>query len=118
MADNKVKTRIQNKHDFEINWLRATFTPLAGEIIVYDRETELDDSILTTKIGGVDTAVVPVTYEDGTIRSTAYSYNRFKIGDGKTRVNELPFIGDNLIGSGFDDPTAATTSQYYFKYSK
>ena len=33
----QINTRIQHKHDIGANWLRATgFTPLAGEIIVYD----------------------------------------------------------------------------------
>ena len=94
MAESKVKTRIQNKHDFEINWLQATFPPLKGEIIVYDSEIDATGAILKTKIGGVDTAVVPVTLKDGTVlRSTAYNYSRFKIGDGITPVNDLPFVG-------------------------
>lgn len=33
-------TRIQNKHDIEANWKLATnFTPLAGEIIIYDPDS-------------------------------------------------------------------------------
>lgn len=63
--EKKIKTRIQQKHDLEVNWTAAgtgtnPFIPMAGEVIVYDR----DDN---------------------------YSYERFKIGDGKTKVHELPF---------------------------
>lgn len=71
MAEKKIKTRIQNKHDLEANWLNATgFIPLAGELIVYD----VDDT---------------------------HDAPRFKVGDGVlnaegkvvgTNVNDLPFI--------------------------
>jgi hypothetical protein len=37
MAEKIVKTRIQNKHDLEVNWNNATFIPIAGEIIIYDK---------------------------------------------------------------------------------
>lgn len=56
-----LKTRIQNKHDIEANWVAAVnFIPLAGEVIVYDQD---------------DTHAQP----------------RIKIGDGTTKVNLLPF---------------------------
>jgi hypothetical protein len=56
-----IKTRIQNKHDIEANWLQAeNFKPLAGEIIIYDPDS-------------------------------THSSARVKIGDGNTLVNNLPF---------------------------
>ena len=59
---NTLRTRLVNKHDIEANWLKAeNFTPLQGELIVYD----VDEN---------------------------YSYERIKMGDGVTNVNELPFI--------------------------
>ena len=37
MAEKNLKARIVHKHDTEENWLKATnFTPMQGEIIVYD----------------------------------------------------------------------------------
>ena len=37
MAEKNIKSRIVHKHDTEANWKLATgFTPMAGEIIVYD----------------------------------------------------------------------------------
>ena len=61
MAEKVVKTRIQQKHDIEANWNKATnFIPLKGEMIVYD----VDDT---------------------------HSYERYKLGDGVTVVTELPF---------------------------
>lgn len=60
-----IKTRIQNKHDIEANWLQATgFVPLAGELIIYDPD---------------DTHKIP----------------RIKIGDGETLVGQLDFIDSN-----------------------
>lgn len=38
MAEKRVNTRIQNKHDTEANFNNATFSPLPGEIIVYDKD--------------------------------------------------------------------------------
>lgn len=61
MAEKTLNTRIQQKHDIEANWLKATnFIPKVGEIIVYDA----DDN---------------------------YPYARTKIGDGTTTVINLPF---------------------------
>jgi hypothetical protein len=66
-----------NKHDIEKHWdLAINFKPYAGEIIVYDRD---DNVIVDEKTG-----------EYG-----KYSYERFKIGDGKTLVKDLPFADEN-----------------------
>jgi hypothetical protein len=108
-----IKTRIQNKHDTEANWKLATsFMPLAGEVIIYDPDA-------------------------------THERPRVKIGDGKTLVNQLDFVHadfvagsnititpdatndkitisaalDDVISTGTADPTADTTSQFYFKYS-
>ena len=62
MATKRISTRVQNKHDTEANWNKATnFIPLAGELIVYDADS-------------------------------THTYQRFKIGDGKTAVSSLPFL--------------------------
>lgn len=66
MANKVIKTRMVQKHDTSENWAKAeNFSPLVGEIIVYD------------------------------------DLNKFKIGDGKTNVNDLPFtgVGNSGIGS-------------------
>ena len=37
MSTKKIDSRISLKHDTEANWIKATnFTPLIGEIIIYD----------------------------------------------------------------------------------
>ena len=64
----KLKTRIQIKHDAKANWDKATnFKPLPGEIIIYD----------------------------GVIEDGIYLVQpRIKIGDGIHTVSELPFMED------------------------
>ena len=43
MAEKTLKTRIIQKHDTEANWLLATnFTPMNGEIIIYDEDDNYD----------------------------------------------------------------------------
>lgn len=77
MAQKKVNTRIQNKHDLEVNWLQATnFIPLPGELIVYDVEVDASGTTLALPSG----------------RTTPYTYERFKIGDGINLVKDLPFV--------------------------
>ena len=40
MAEKEIKGRIQQKHDIQENWEKATgFIPKIGEIIVYDADT-------------------------------------------------------------------------------
>lgn len=62
MSNNRIKTRIVQKHATETDWAKAiNFIPLQGEVIVYD----IDDN---------------------------YNYERIKIGDGVQNVNNLPFV--------------------------
>lgn len=64
MTDKNIYSRMQQKHDVQANWEKAVnFTPLVGEIIIYDP----DENNLKSRI---------------------------KIGDGKTNVNNLIFIGN------------------------
>lgn len=82
MAQKTVKTRIQQKRELEVDWLKATsFVPLAGEIIVYEAEVDADGSHRELPSG----------------RTTPYTYARFKIGDGIQNVNDLPFTLDNIL---------------------
>ena len=75
MANEKIiKSRQQQKHDIEANWLKAiNFIPVDGEIVIYDAET-------------VDTDFT------GTGRALPITYARVKIGDGINNVNDLPFL--------------------------
>lgn len=69
MADRKIKTRIQLKHDTPANWNQAVnFIPLIGEVIVYEADAN-------------------------------NSTSRIKIGDGKTVVSSLPFFSPQTVTS-------------------
>ena len=61
---NTYNARIQQKHDVEANWLKATtFIPKAGELIIYDVDSN-------------------------------NAAPRFKVCDGETVVSNLPFSND------------------------
>ena len=60
--EKNINTRVQHKHDIEVNWNKAiNFIPKAGEIIIYDADEK-------------------------------YNYSRIKVGDGVKSVINLPFI--------------------------
>lgn len=62
MAEKNINSRIQNKHDTEENWDKATnFIPKIGEFIIYDKDS-------------------------------THTYQRLKVGDGVTTVPKLEFI--------------------------
>lgn len=108
-----IKTRIQNKHDLEVNWNAATgFIPLKGELIVYDIEVDENKRPITKVVDGVEKAVYELAG-----RTTPYTYERFKIGDGINLAKNLPFTTDTMISCGTTDPNADLTCQFYFKYS-
>lgn len=64
MSEKFIKTRVTQKHDTESNWLKTSFVPNQGELIIYDIEENVS------------------------------SYERIKIGDGIHNINELPFVTD------------------------
>ena len=73
MAEKSLNTRIQLKHDTEVNWDKATnFIPKLGEVIVYD----VDDN---------------------------YDFPRMKVGDGETVVTELPFVYEPVTKADIDE---------------
>ena len=67
-----INTRIQHKHDIESNWNRAT------EFIPMQGEIIIYDA------------------------DESYSYERFKIGDGKTLIINLPFYLEHEIESALE----------------
>lgn len=79
MAEKNIRSRIVHKHDLESNWLLATNFTPKQGELII---YDIDDS---------------------------YSYERFKIGDGKTNVNLLPFTEDIL--KTYTDDAVAQKSQ-------
>lgn len=61
MAEKTLKTRIVHKHDIEANWnLAKNFTPLQGEVIVYDIDTNYNYERI--KIGDGQTNVIDLPF--------------------------------------------------------
>lgn len=105
MIQKNIKSRIVNKHAIESDWIKATnFVPLQGELVIYDIEIDADGNTLTLPEG----------------RTTPYNYERFKIGDGVTNVNELPFALETASGGGIVTvdtlPTEGATDTIYKVY--
>lgn len=67
MAEKNIKSRVVHKHDTESNWSKAT--------------------TFIPKQGEI------IIYDI----DSNHSYERFKIGDGVTKVNSLPFANDKII---------------------
>lgn len=87
MANEKIfNTRVQLKNDIEANWVKAVnFSPLPGEIIIYNAEIEGDDEQLPRDLE---------TQQE--LRDYWITYPRIKIGNGVTNVNNLPFINTQV----------------------
>lgn len=82
----KLSTRIINKHATAAIWNDTNFTPLQGEIVVYDP--------------GYDST-------DG----KTYKRERMKIGDGTHTVQELPFVNElETVVSKPKETTVVVTS--------
>ena len=63
MSENRLHGRIVNKHDVEANWLKATnFTPMLGEIIIYDVDETHD--LPRIKVGDGKTLVSSLPFTD------------------------------------------------------
>ena len=64
MADKVLNSRIIHKHDTEANWLKAiNFTPLQGELIVYDVDDDHDYERFKIGDGTTNVAILPFVYE-------------------------------------------------------
>lgn len=73
MATQQQNARVRLKNDIEANWKKATsFIPKQGELIIYNAEKNTDE--------------LPAD------RTYYIKYPRFKVGDGTTNVNNLPFF--------------------------
>ena len=67
MSEKNIKSRIIHKHDTEANWIKAT--------------------------GFIPKQAEIIIYD----KDSTHAYERFKIGDGVTNVNSLPFADDTKV---------------------
>lgn len=54
MATKTLSTRIQLKNDTLVNWNKATFVPLAGELLIYKDTGKLKVGDGTKTVGNLD----------------------------------------------------------------
>lgn len=86
MSTKNIKTRIKQNHKIEKQWdNEQSFTPLDGELIVYDSEIDKNGNNVT----GQDD-FLPAG------RTVGYSYPRIKIGNGVSKLSELQFLVEEL----------------------
>ena len=59
-----INTRVQLKHDIETNWNKATnFIPLAGEVIIYDKDSNYNYNRIKIGDGITNVNVLPFVIE-------------------------------------------------------
>lgn len=107
--EKRIRSRSIQKHDLEVNWNKATsFVPYKGEFIIYDIEVDEEGNDITQTVDGVEKTVYELVG-----RTTPYTYERFKIGDGKTPVIDLPFTinAHNNIYYGVCDTASSTKAK-------
>ena len=91
--EKRIRSRSIQKHDLEVNWNKATsFVPYKGEFIIYDIEVDENGNNITQIVDGVEKTVYELVG-----RTTPYTYERIKLGDGKTKISELPFIDNTSL---------------------
>lgn len=94
MSEKTLKSRIVNKHDIEANWKLATnFSPLAGEIIIYDPDENNENS--RVKIGDGETNVNDLPFVTDTAKPTDLVVNMtagFVAGKGIVYSCDTPFV--------------------------
>ena len=69
MAEKNIKSRVILKHDIESNWLQATgFSPLKGEIVIYDPDAT--HSYSRVKVGNGKDNVNALPFIDESLKET------------------------------------------------
>lgn len=75
-----IATKIKQNRNFESAWKTSNYTPIEGELIVFEAEKTLDGTIL-------DNSVTDREH---------YTFPRIKVGDGVTNVMDLPFASSGV----------------------
>lgn len=87
MQESHMKARVSQLHKTETEWNKLTnFIPAAGEIVVFDPEPD-----------------------------KTHNYVRLKIGDGTTKLINLPFLVDSAIKAMFNTCIDAGRITKYIK---
>lgn len=106
-----LNARIQTKHDIEDNWNQAiNFIPKPGEIVIYETPSDIETRIATAKQEWQEKVAVMNAIADKSSEKYTQAKNdaenaevkyrncqasvvaRFKVGNGTTKLIDLPFI--------------------------
>lgn len=101
MSEKKIYGRLVQKHDIQSNWEKATnFIPMAGEIIIYDKDE--NHSYERLKIGDGIQNVDNLPFVDDAVRSaisSTYEFTSYVAG----RVSSLEtLVGDVSVSDQID----------------
>lgn len=93
MAEKNIKSRVVLKHDVESNWLLATgFTPLKGEVVIYDPDS--NHSYSRFKIGDGEKNVNALDFVSDELRVELLG----QIGDVDDKVDAVSaLVGDTSV---------------------
>lgn len=99
MAEKRINGRLVQKHDIQSNWERATnFTPMAGEIIIYDIDENY--SYERIKIGDGVQNVNTLPFVDDALRTELIE----QINNVDTKVNEVStLVGDTSVSDQINE---------------
>jgi hypothetical protein len=99
MAEKRINGRLVQKHDIQSNWERATkFTPMAGEIIIYDIDST--HFYARIKIGDGIHNVNELPFANDALRTEIFE----QINNVDTKVNEVSaLVGDASVSDQIDE---------------
>lgn len=99
MAEKRIIGRVVQKHDIEANWLKATnFTPMQGEVIVYDIDENY--SCERIKIGDGVQNVNTLPFVDEALRTEILE----QISNVDTKVNDVStLVGDTSVSDQINE---------------
>ena len=101
MSEKNIKSRIIHKHDSEENWLKSSFIPKQGEIIVYDADTNYTYERM--KIGDGNTNVNSLPFVTAPIEAGIDSLSN-EIGNVDSKVDAVSkLVGDTAVSEQIGD---------------
>ena len=108
MSEKTLNTRIQQKHDIEINWSKAVnFIPKIGEVIVYDPDE--NHAVARVKIGDGVKTVVDLAFIDDAAKAVLFK----KIDMVDEKVEALgQLVGDVSIPEQIEEALLKTQADW------
>ena len=92
MSEKRFNSRIIHKHDTEVNWSKASFIPLQGEVVIFDVDSTYGYERL--KVGDGTTNVNALPFVDDALREDLLA----QIGDVDDKVDAVSaLVGDVAV---------------------